>query len=589
MRLSRLTLLGVGAIALAALLTYGPTLRSGLVWDDDFHFAANPHMRSVEGLVEIWTSRAAVYYPLTLTTFWFLIRIFGFNTFVLHGANIALHVANALLLWAVMRRLRLPGGWLAAMLFLTHPINVESVAWITEMKNTQSGLFYLLTILFLARAGLFDAGSARGPWFVAALAAFGAAILSKTSAVMLPAALLVLVWWRGRLSLEAAKSLAPFFFLSALAAGWTIWEQRYSSGATGFEWEHGLVSRLALAGQVSAFYLRKLLWPDPLMFIYPRWDIGISAMSLAPGAALAAAAAALAAVSRNATARALLAASLVYLINLFPVMGFFDIYFSRYSFVADHFAYLPLVPIFALAGYALAELATPHPGRESSWSIHLPAVVLVSGILVGGGMLFSIRHARAFRSEEALWNDTLAKNPGAWMVHNNLGASLANRNQPERAEYHYREALRHNPMHYEAMCNLGNLLLQRGEIEGAVRLYESALKLKEDFPLVWINLGLARDKAGDPAAAMACFEKALAFDPNYVEGHVKIAGLHERAGRAPDAAASFRRALELHGASAREGAAFFVKRAGEVEAAGNSAAAAAYREEARALVQASGL
>ena len=587
---------GAAALLFLGLIAYGPTLHAGVVWDDDFHFASNPHMRSLAGLVEIWTSRAGLYYPLTLTSFWFILRIFGLSPFILHAVNFAWHLGAAFTLWALLRRLKLPGGWLASLLFLVHPVNVETVAWITEMKNTQSTFFYLLSLLALAPFDADDAPSWRRTPVrcLIGFGFFGLAVLSKSSTVMLPATLLLLQFWRrGLRSWRDALWTAPFFALALLTAAWTIWEQRYNSGASGFEWSQDFVSRLALAGHVSWFYLAKLAWPHPLIFIYPRWTISTDQpLSFLPLAALAIGLMALA-LFRRPWSRAVLVAWLFYLINLFPVMGFFDIYFTRYSFVADHFAYLPLVGFFVLIGVALtrfgqavpsADASTPAPIlTPRSWPVRLPIAAMFACLLAGPCMVLTLLHARAFRNEEALWMDTLAKNPGAWMVHNNLGASLLGRGDLDGAELHFREALRYNPRHYEALCNLGNVLLQRGQPAESIAYFNQAVALKPDFALAWVNLGLAHDRTGAADRAMECYRYALEQDPGFLEAYVKMAGIYERQGKVTDALAAFQKALDLHGASEIQRADFFMRRSQELSGQEQAATAAAYQEEARRL------
>ncbi len=164
-------------------VAYRPVCHAGFIWDDDDHLTANPAMTAPHGLRMIWSSLAVSrYYPLTLTTFWFEHRLWGLEPMPYHLVNIGFHAVNGILVFLLLRRWRIRAAWVAAMLWVLHPVNVESVAWITEMKNTQSGVFFFLTLLCFLR---FDAGK-DCHWYVMAVVCGMAAILSKPSTVVLP-------------------------------------------------------------------------------------------------------------------------------------------------------------------------------------------------------------------------------------------------------------------------------------------------------------------------------------------------------------------------------------------------------------------
>ena len=181
----------------AVFLAYRPALRGGLLFDDENH-VTRPHLQSWHGLGEIWCNVRATqsYYPLLHSAFWVEHRLWGQEVLGYHLVNLLLHATAALLLVAIVRRLGLPGAWLAGFVFALHPVCVESVAWIREQKNTLSTVFCLGASLAYLR---FDAERRRGPYALAT-GLFLLALLSKTATVTLPAALLVIAWWRrGRL------------------------------------------------------------------------------------------------------------------------------------------------------------------------------------------------------------------------------------------------------------------------------------------------------------------------------------------------------------------------------------------------------
>lgn len=566
-------------LALLVLAAYGPALSAGFIWDDDFHFAANPRMASWQGLLDIWTTRWALYYPLTSTTFWVLRRLIGLAPWAYHLFNVLVHLAAALALWRVLALLRVRGAWLGAALFALHPVQVESVAWITELKNTQSTLFTLLSVLYLEKCGLLADGKLhRHRWYTLSLVFFLCAILSKPSAVMLPPVLLLLLWWKDHLrTWHAASWTAPFFLAAALMAGWTIWEQRYSSGAEGFEWSLGFPDRLVTAGRIACFYIGRLAWPDPLMFIYP--SLRLDASVLRSWMPLLSVAGVLLYLLFNVRVwgRGALVAAASYLVLLFPVLGFFNVYFMRYTEVADHFQYLPSIAPLALAGAGLATLGDAVRRRGGWGGGPAVAAVVLLGVLGAG----TWRYAHTFHDNETLWRDCIAKNPGAWMAHNNLGLLHQGRGELTQAEMHYRAALAANPRHYEAMCNLGAVLMRRADLPAATALFQKAVKLRPDLPQALVNLGTVHEKLGERDEARALFTKALLANPGYGEAHVRLAALAERAGRVEEAIAHYRFALESATPDAREHAKFYNQRAAQLIQGGRWRDARHYLDEAR--------
>ena len=219
---------------------------------------------------EIWTTAEATYYPLVLTTFWALHKVVGLDPLPYHAANVLFHLGSALLLWRALKELGIPGAWIAAALWAIHPVMVQSVAWITEMKNTQSCFFYLLCVLFFLKWNI-----TRTWWRFAGALFFGAmAMASKSSTVILPAVLALCLWWQNRRwKWSDLAALLPFALISTAVSGWTIWEQKFHSGAFGNEWAQTTTERAIIAGRDVCFYLGKLAWPHPLVFIYPHWQI----------------------------------------------------------------------------------------------------------------------------------------------------------------------------------------------------------------------------------------------------------------------------------------------------------------------------
>ncbi|HVW22764.1 MAG TPA: tetratricopeptide repeat protein [Opitutaceae bacterium] len=538
-------------IALASLAAYAPAWNGAFVWDDDGH-VTKPELRSLHGLVRIWTEPAATqqYYPILHSAFWVEHRLWGDAPLGYHLLNILLHAAAAWLFVLVLRKLAVPGALLAGFLFALHPVCVESVAWVSEQKNTLSAVFYLAAALAYLRG---EESGRRGS-YAAATALFVLAVLSKTVAATLPAALLVLAWWRrGRISGREIRRLAPWLALGAAAGAVTSWVEHHLIGASGAAFELGWPQRFVLAGRVVWFYLGKLLWPADLIFMYPRWTIDArDPAAWLPLAGLLAAAALLVFFARSgrAPARAALAAGLIYVGTLFPALGFIAVYPFRYSFVADHFQYLASLSVIALASAGAVRLAR----RLAPAARGALAALLLAAL----GAL-SFRQARAYAGPDQLYLATLARNPGCWLAHNNLAARLLIAGRAEiaaghireaagvldEAVAHYRAALRYDRADPEAHDNLGLALAAEGRGGEAIAEFRAALRMNPSLGMAHYNLGLALVEARRVDEGIAQYREALRLNPERAEIHNNLGAALAVSGRVPEAAAEFARALQL--------------------------------------------
>lgn len=510
-------------------IAYAPVFHAGFIWDDESHLTRNPCIVGPLGLKEIWTSTQAVYYPLVLTTFWVLHKFVGLNPLPYHILNVVMHAGSAVLLWRVLRQLGVRGAWLGAVFWALHPVMVQSVAWVTELKNTQSCLFYLLSIYwFLNWEKQSQITQTRrvevSLMFDLSLLCFVIATLSKPSVVMLPAVLALCVWWRRRrIQWCDALALAPFAAISALASAWTIWEQKFHAGAVGLDWAQSWPERLIIAGRAIWFYLAKLIWPHPLIFIYPRWQLqasqftaylplllalmGLIALWFLPGKA----------------GRAVFFAGAYYVISLFPVLGFFSIYFFRYSFVSDHFQYLASMGPFALAAAAGTEGLNRLARAESlGRGVAFVRLGLCAVVLVIFGIL-TWQQTAVYHDLITLYTTTLALNPSCWMAHYNLGIALRDRGESDQAITHYRQAIALRSGYAEAHYNLGRLLADKGEFNDAVDQYEAALAINPDDAEAHNNLGATFVEQGRIDDAIAHYQKALAILPDYAEASCNLA------------------------------------------------------------------
>ena len=555
---------------LATFIAYRPALNGGFVWDDDGHITKLA-LRSAHGLWRIWFDLGATqqYYPLLHSLFWIEYQIWGDSAIGYHVVNVALHAAAATLVVAIARRLELPGAWLAGFAFALHPVCVESVAWISEQKNTLSALFALASVFVYLR---FDRTRSRRDYFFAA-ALFVLALLSKTITATAPGALLVILWWkRGRLEWKRdVVPLLPWLGVGAGAGLFTAWVEKTYIGAQGADFALTPVERVLIAGRALWFYLGKLIWPANLIFSYPHWDVDPKQrwQFLFPAAWIGVGIFLWRIARRN---RGPLAGFLIFTGMLFPMLGFLNVYPFRYSYVADHFEYLASLGVIVPAACAATLLL-----RRAPKVIAFAPVLLMFVFVVLTG-----RQSVKYMDAETLYRDTLDKNPASWMAHNGLGnilmqdgdanaalpqydsalrlrsnipephlsrgLALARSNPPrlEEAIEEDRTALRLNPAWAEAHVNLGNALGRLGRNEEAIAEYRTALRLKPNLPEAHNSLGNALARSGQPEDATRQYRAALRIDPAYIDAHVNLGTvLSELPGHRAEAMAEYEAALEM--------------------------------------------
>jgi Flp pilus assembly protein TadD len=528
---------GNGALILmVVLLAYWPALSAGFIWDDAGHLT-RADLRSLGGLGRIWFEIGATqqYYPLLHSAFWLEHRLWGDAALGYHAVNLGLHALAAWLFGLILRRLAVPGAWFAALLFALHPVCVESVAWVAEQKNTLSLALYLAAALAYLR---FD-DTRRAGGYALATGLLALALLTKTVTASLPAALLVVAWWRrGRIEWRRdVVPLVPWLALGVAGGLLTAWFERTLIGAQGEAFVLGPVERVLLAGRVVWFYFSKLLWPHPLIFVYPRWEIDGSSWIawLFPASALLLLAALVFLAWRHGR-RAPLAVALLFGGTLFPVLGFVNVYPFIYSYVADHFQYHASLAIFAGAAAALA-LLTPRVTRTAT---------LVAGIALPVVLgLATWRQSHMYEDEIVLFETTLARNPGAWMAHNNLGIALVNAGRANEALPHYREAMRLRPGLAEVQNNMGYALNELGRPAEAVPYLRRALELRADYPQARNNLAVALGAAGRTEESLEVFRETLRLYPLDGDASFNLALALARAGRTAEALPLFEAAVRI--------------------------------------------
>ena len=530
----------------ATIFSHWQAIGGGFIWDDDAH-VTRVDLRSLEGLWNIWFKLGATqqYYPLLHSIFWFEHAFWGDAASYYHIVNILLHSFAALLLVTILRRLEIPGAWVAGFIFSLHPVHVESVAWITEQKNTISAIFYFLAVYRYIKFD--DTRNRKDYWY--ALAFFILALLSKTVTATLPAALLVLFWWkRGKLSPKLdVYPLIPFFILGAIGGIFTAWVERVYIGAHGTDFLLTPVMRCLLAGHVIWFYLGKLLWPANLIFIYEHWTIDSSDLMqyLYPLAVIAA----VGLFARHAikpfnghisdrVSRAPLAGFLFFCGTLFPVLGFANVYPFMFSYVADHFQYLAsigiIVPLAAGLTLFVEKLPLENKGMASA----------IGGVLIALFGFLSWSQCSIYKDGETLYRETLSKNPLCWMAHNNLGAILLNQGgKIAEAQAQFEEAIKIRPPYADAQSNLSTVLLRQGRLQEAIIHGKIALELRES-PENENNLAIGLAGVGRTSEAVVHYEMAIKLRPNFIEALNNLGNAYMTLGRKQDAVNCYQTAIK---------------------------------------------
>ena len=562
------------ALALLVAVSYLPALEAGFVWDDVI-FVEETVVHDWSGLWNIWFSPADIekeghYWPVVYTSFWLEHKLWGLAPLGYHAVNVALHLVNVLLVWLLLQRLAVPGAWAVAAVFAVHPLHVESVAWVIERKDLLSALFYLAAALTWIRF----VKSPRPGRYGLALGLFAAALLSKSIAVTLPAALLIYHWWQaGRVTRTDLARLAPFFGVALVI---TALDLSFYTSREPLDLGYSLAERVLIAGRALWFYAGKLLWPAGLAVIYPLWNISAADPV---GWTYVVAAAALAATlwfSRKRLGRGPLAGILFFAVTLSPVLGFVDYGYMQFSLVADRFQYLAGLGVMAvLLGAAQRGVdRLPAPARTASAAALLLALAILgaltwrqAGIYRDGVTFFShiLAHnpeardahlnlvgplSDAGRLEEALDAARIGveRRPDDADAYSNLGRVLILLDRFKEAEAALRTSLELDPRNLTAHQNLGEALRQGNRHEEAIAMYRAALAIEEDFAAAYGGLGLALFGEKRYPESLAALDRALALDPGAPSAGTLALSAGRAArelGRSREAEVQFRKAAAL--------------------------------------------
>jgi tetratricopeptide (TPR) repeat protein len=505
--------LGLVIIAIT-LVTYIPSYKAGFSFDDGAVLTDNPHTKSPDGLRYFWLStKQADYWPLTYTLLWVQYRVWGMNPRGYHVVNVVLHAISAVLMWRVLRQLQIPWAWLGALLFAIHPVNAEDAAWIAQIKNVLPMFFYPLTILFYLK---FQRDGGSRWWYVLSLGAFLLAMLAKAAPSMTPFVLLLCVWWlRGGLRWRDVRRSLPFFAVSVTLSLATVWFQ-YRNAIGGDYYivrDDSFLSRLIIAGWAVWFYLSKAILPYKLSFVYPRWTTDPSRLlPYLPGLALVAVLTVLW-LCRRGWARPAYFALASYVVMLFPVLGFFNIYYMRWSSTADHWQYFSIA---AVPAFVAGVLGYAYQGGSARLRKGLRATA------VGLCCLFSVltyRRTSIMNTEYTLWLDAATKTPSSGLAHSCVGSILWDKRQREEAMAHWKTALENDPNDAGLWNMIGNILLDRGQVKQAEVHFKEAIRARPRFAEAHYHLGRAMVRQGQVYLGMYYFREALRIWPDYAEAH----------------------------------------------------------------------
>lgn len=568
--------LQAAVIALVTLWIYSPAMNGDWLWDDAMYLTHNRLLDQPDRVWKAWFEPGSFieYYPLQQTLQWIQWRLWGDNPLPYHLTNIALHILNVLLVWRLLARLGVKIAWVGGLLFAAHPANVESVAWVAEFKNCLALAPALLAMTawvdYEARGSLRD--------YRLALGCFVASMLCKITMTMFPFVILLFAWWkRGRIGWHDLRAAAPFFAVSlVLAAATEIASHLYMHHIRSVYAAvpiGGPLAHLALVGTTLAFYFGAFFLPLTLLPVYPQWTVNPpSPFDLLPWLAFGAAFAWLWTKRAGWGRHALLGLGFFF-VNLLPFSGLHGISYMSFTWVMDHFLYLPAIGLVALVAAALGDIDERLAVRSRVLGTAL--ITLIAGLLIFRAHWY----ADAFTNAETLWSYTVERSPGSWMAQSGLGKVLLDEGDPVRAIPHLAEAVAENPGLAEAHTDLGNALAQAGQTGPGVAELERALELDPYDPNANNNLGIVLARQGKIPAAMAHFitslrahpddpeaysnmgnaflaagkadlaagwyVQSLRVDPRYPEGHYNLGCVRLQQGRLEEAAAQFAQAVEL--------------------------------------------
>jgi len=531
-------------IAAAVFWVYWPSIHGNWLWDDNLYITDNPLLNDTTRLWKIWFLPGSLteYYPIEQSVQWLQWQLWGNDTWGYHLTNVVLHIFSSLLVWRLFRKFDLRLAWLGGLIFAIHPIQVESVAWIAELKNTLSLPPFLLAMCFYIDYD--ETKNSRDYWL--AVGFFLVAMLCKNSMALFPVVILLYGWWkRDRIGWSDLKASAPFFIISVILTAITVWAgSRFihihgTSTVAASAPMIGLFPTLALAGLTISFYFSKCFLPIGLLPVYPPWlvnpplevqflpwiifSVGIFWLWH----------------KRQSWGRHALLGLGFFLISLVPILGLIVVRYEALVWSLDHLVYIPLLGLVGLTVAGLGELYEQVPKSKRPYGIAL-VVILITALLFA-----SHGYAGAFANSETLWNYTLQHGSDSWEVRKNLSAALVENGKFSEAMKQYDLALQADPHLVIVHNNMGEGLLKAGRYPEAANEFELFLRAMPDSAIAQFNLACALQQLGRLPEALAHFRQAVQINPMYSDAHHKLGDILLQVGQIPEAMNEYEQAVKI--------------------------------------------
>ena len=473
------------------------------MFTDDSYITQNPLLHDPRRLWKTWFLPGSLinYFPITFSLQYFQWLAWGRDTFGYHLTNVLLHITNSLLLWRLFSKLGLRYAWLGGCLFLVYPTQVESVAWVSEFKNTLSLVPFIVSLISLCDF----CQNRRSLDLVLSVVLFSVAMLCKTSMAMFPFGIVLYEWWKQRsIGRTALTTALPYFAISTVLGAITLftgkwYDQRYHALPLSSLIPLADISdRFVLAGQVIGFYVFKVIWPFSPSIVYPQWAVAITPLQMAPSILLFLLVLCLFWRQTSSFWEYPIIGFGWFVIMLLPFVDLIPTGNMPFTWVMDHFLYLPLIgPIWCLV--KLFDVLQQRYHRSTK-AFAFGGVLCVVSMLAG----CSHEYAKEWVSQTALFTSTLERNPQAWIAHYNLGLQYAQHPITlAKAVPEFKSALQAQPGRADYHSTLADTLAQiPGHIDEAITEYNTSLELNGRIPEIRLKLAqaLAQTYGGEAKA-----------------------------------------------------------------------------------------